>query len=163
MKTLKNLLRNPYYWIVVNGFFRDSVYAANHRLYFTSVAIPIIKADLMEYMKNPTEFIHKALSEMHPEMKSFTLFSTSEMGWYTSEEFVETYKVHIQESTYRVNLFNKDIPMKPVDVTYRTFHEGFNIPMETIAGYTRRYVQILLESYIKMDIIINQVDTEIWA
>lgn len=174
----KRLFQNYYFWVRVSGIFRDGVYTTSpQQLYFTTLLVPIARSQMEDFMRNPVDFVVKAIQEMHPEMRGFMHCDSFSLGWFFTDDMIEKHKVLFNETNYRVHLFNKkgvivneegkpvqqDIPLKPITVVYRTFHNGVHLTSDAIGRYIKQYVQTTLEAYLKEDIVISIGEVQIWG
>lgn len=166
LKFLKNLFCTKYFMVRVSGIFRDCIYVSNsHKLYFTTIIVPLLKSDIPEYFKNPAEFIAKAVGDMHPEMKGFLVCELLTLGWYSSEEILENntgclVEKHLKIPIFRVNNGN-NLSMKSITVTYRIFYGNQFLTDLDIARYIKQYIQTTLESYFD-NLEITLGDIQVW-
>lgn len=151
-KLLRNMFGTQYYWVKVNGIFRDGIYLTSpQHLYFTSVAVPVARGDMQEFMKNPTVFLVKAIQEIHPEMTGFVLCGSYPLGWYYIDEFNSTHPFHFIENSFKItpnlNLVNT---LKEVRVIHRTFNEGIFEQEAYIEKYVSEYIHATLATFLDM-------------
>ena len=163
---LKCLLEPRYLYVEVQGIFRDSIYSASpQNLYYTVLIIPVSKADVQDFVKNPNEFMYKVIREIHPEMRGFMICGLRSCGWYYKEEAINQWSPHVQESILKITYSNNGpFTLKPIYVTYRTFHfSGMSDEVKNSIGYhVKRYIQTVLEAFIKHEVEIGDWEIEIW-
>lgn len=152
---IKNLFCTRHYWIVVRGIFHESTYTTSPRqIYFTSVAVPIARNDMAEFMKSPSDFTLKALHDMHPEMKGFTICEFNTLGWYSSEEFINDHPFNFKEVTLKFT--PRVLPgLKEVTVISRVFNNNIGAEVPVIIQHASDYVKYTLSTYMELSTDIN--------
>lgn len=151
---VKDLFCNRYYWVEVSGIFHESLYITSpQQLYFTSLAIPIPKNDIAMFMKAPSEFIIKALQDMHPEMRGFMICEFHVMGWYSSDEFINAYPVRFGELVLKLTPKVVTEPkLKGITVIYRIFNENILVDVSDVGKYIADYIKYTLGNYMELSV-----------
>ena len=153
LRLLRNLLGTQYYWVKVNGIFRDGIYLTSpQHLYFTSVAVPVAKSDMHEFMNNPTGFLIKAIQDMHPEMVGFVLCNSYPLGWYYSDEFASTHPFNFREASFKMTPTqpNTEPKLKEVTVISRFFNVDIYEEPGDINGYISEYIKATLATFLDL-------------